>query len=154
MEADKRLAYLAGFFDGEGSITVKMNPNGKSMYYSLLVRVHNTDFEVIDFIHYYYNGILDGQERSGDLRTGYQVQWYGKDAADILRAMYPYLINKKSIAGVAIEFWDKCFADRGKNTVVSEAENILRDHYRVTIDSMQIKPRRSAKYAQSLYSTT
>lgn len=107
---DTALAYIAGIIDGEGCIQIqkpKKHNREKSQPYKLQLRVANTDLRLIEYINlifpaYVYNG---SERRKGRRR---QFVWHanGSKAADVLRAVLPFMICKKEQADVAIAFQD------------------------------------------------
>lgn len=109
------LAYAAGFFDGEGHISIsyhKANPQGhaKSKYarYGLAASVSQVHPDVIDWFKQEFGGhtMFCSGKRSYD--TGRYTRWEWKvgarSAADFLKAIYPHLVVKRLEAEVAIAF--------------------------------------------------
>lgn len=99
-------SYLAGFFDGEGSIIL----DGKRA----IVVFGNTDEEVINQIRHFIEpfvgcrNIYVEKKRNPKHKTFYRLDiynWFG--TRQILEKMLPYLIIKKQRAEEAIEWIDK-----------------------------------------------
>ncbi|MCA1565840.1 MAG: LAGLIDADG family homing endonuclease [Acidobacteria bacterium] len=111
MKADGRrnittkLAYLAGFFDGEGCIRIKRSYrlNGNSYY--LTVTVANSDRTVLENYVELFGGKVYTKGRSANFQ---QYHWEASsgEAADFLRTMIGYLRGKKPQAVAALEFHD------------------------------------------------
>jgi len=103
------LSYIAGFFDGEGSVTIHHNyapsPRGKSPNHTLQVSIGNTDPRVIVWIHEHFGGALT-------MRSGFKpnhrdvIQWMARSnkAARFLRMILPYLRMKREQAEIALTF--------------------------------------------------
>lgn len=105
-ETDK--AYIAGFFDGEGCISIhKGKIYGKSInpYHRLTIHLANINENIIDYFVDFFGGYK---------RTNYKCR--GKErpchywvistqkAANFLKLILPYLKIKKEQATIAIEF--------------------------------------------------
>jgi len=94
-------AYIAGFFDGEGSISIART--GK--YYSLRIVISNTNIEPLTFI----KNILGGNIHAAlpkNVKHKRYYNWYkcGKHAAEVLEILLPFLIVKRERAILAIEY--------------------------------------------------
>ena len=98
-----RFAYIAGFFDGEGCVSVSMPWKGRNP--RLVIRVNNTDEANIQFLADIIGGSF--RKNSSSKRPGMKPVhcWaaYGIEAAMILSQLLPYLINKKERAKLGIE---------------------------------------------------
>ena len=90
-------AYVAGFFDGEGSISIK-SP-GKKSGFALVVSVSQYHPLPIELIHTVWGGYI-GKGANGSVR----VMLYSKSAGKFLADIYPYLIVKKQQAEQALAF--------------------------------------------------
>lgn len=107
------VAYVAGFFDGEGSIVISMNK-----YMRLEVGVSQKHTAVLLWMR----GIFGGKIYQSE---GYAAQWkiHGAKAIEFLMLIKPFLIEKAVDAEEAIVIWDarhdtitarKLLADRKK----------------------------------------
>jgi len=107
-----RLAYLAGFFDGEGSISVT------SCSTSLKIVVTNTDRRAVNLFQKAFGGAIHTQDRSAiNRKTCYQWYMHGKKAGYVLNALLPHLVVKKRRAEIALIFLETYWpAWRGKRT--------------------------------------
>lgn len=95
---DKELAYIAGFFDGEGCIQI----GGQG---DLVVSASNTNLESLQFLM----DVLGGRVRrlkpvATTRKTLYIWQIPAASAPEVLEMLLPYLIVKKQQALLAIEF--------------------------------------------------
>ena len=98
------LAYIAGFFDGEGSIVITSRGHGRL---DLDVVVVNTDRDVVEMIRATFGtGNIYRRSRAGSLgkKPAFVLQWAGKRAEEVLRLLYPYLRIKKGKAEIALRF--------------------------------------------------
>jgi hypothetical protein len=93
------LEYLAGFFDGEGCITVSKNG-------SIALGVVNTSKEVLDLFVAELGGVVQDRKQIVNKRQ-YVWRVYGMDAVKILKVLGPTLIEKKSQAYTAIEWMER-----------------------------------------------
>jgi hypothetical protein len=104
-------SYIAGFIDGEGSISVcvaqrKDRPNPTFL---LRFTACNTNKEVIDFIHSALGAGSVRCDNSASRRKIGRPVWVWssaqKEGMEILKALEPYLIVKKRQANLVMELW-------------------------------------------------
>lgn len=102
------LAYLAGFFDGEGSIYAR---NGLQVSVTQINRVP------LLLLQSEFGGRVTPART-----TGSQSEWriYGRPAADALRAMFPYLIVKSEQAKLALQYADLIRPNGGGARITDE----------------------------------
>jgi hypothetical protein len=106
---DVDLAYIAGFFDGEGSITIHHNagksPRGLSPNHTLQVSVANTDPRVIVWLRDCFGG-RTVMRPSKVAKWRHVLQWIVRSnaAAEFLKAILPFLRMKREQAEIAIIF--------------------------------------------------
>ena len=97
------LEYLAGLFDGEGSIFLAQ---GKKYYY-LRVGINITHELTPRLFHKCFGGNLGIIPPKGNSKQ----QWYwraaGEDALSFLITIYPYLIIKRGQAELGIKFQER-----------------------------------------------
>jgi hypothetical protein len=91
------LAYLAGFFDGEGSIGVAGG--------SLCVRITNTYRPILERFKTAFGGTIDVHS-TGDEKSRLSWVWrcYGTNAENALIAMEPMLVEKGPQAYLGLHF--------------------------------------------------
>lgn len=107
--ADAPLAYLAGFFDGEGSIQIPSRTprrSGKSIY-SLDISCANAHPRPIEMFYRFFGGRVSSSRRNERCHVSYQWRAHGSDAATILEALAPYLQVKAEQARIAVGFQRK-----------------------------------------------
>lgn len=94
---DPNLLYLAGFFDGEGSIGVSGG--------SLSVRVVNSYRPVLDRFATTFGGSV-GLHNAGDEKSRMTWVWraYGETGEKALRALLPHLVEKRAQAYMGLHF--------------------------------------------------
>lgn len=101
-------AWVAGFFDGEGSITTPRTMNGIPQ-----IRVTNTNLNVLKFIQERWGGEiitrgLDEQKRPRQKKIVYQLHFYPPEKARrLLEDLAPYLQLKKLQAELVLYWLDE-----------------------------------------------
>lgn len=119
--ADYELAYIAGFFDGEGSITIhencKPSPRGKNPNHTLQVAIGNTDPRVLVWIQSVFGGGL-GYRKSTKPRNRGIAQWVIRAAAALpfLEAIRPFIRMKGDQCDIAITY-QRTKARRGSGSI-------------------------------------
>jgi intein/homing endonuclease len=95
-------AYLAGFFDGEGTIIGSKVDKSKDSY-KAHVRINNTNAHPIAWIYSQFGGsVTTSINPSGRLRYNWSSN-SKKDKLPLLEGMLPYLIVKRDEARLAIK---------------------------------------------------
>lgn len=96
------IQYSAGFFDGEGSITVHLYWPRSHELPTPHVRVAASNYIKTPIV-------LMGKRWGGSIHVGkgevWAIDFNGADALQFLRDVYPYLIVKREAAGVALEIF-------------------------------------------------
>jgi hypothetical protein len=101
------LSYAAGFFDGEGSVSIAKRGEYKGRQgYELVAQITNTYRDVLVMLQARFSGRIytKNQSHSFGTKPCYWLRWTGPDAADFLREIYPYLVVKKGKAEVGLRF--------------------------------------------------
>jgi hypothetical protein len=98
-------AYAAGFFDGEGSVSIL--PHGDDQY-RLRASVCNTDPEIIKWFSMVYGGVVKTRE-SEDVKwkTRYDLTLYANEAGRFLYQIFPFLKIKRQRAAIGILFAER-----------------------------------------------
>jgi intein/homing endonuclease len=96
------LSYLAGFFDGEGSINIITRKRRINPEYTLSVAIGQKDGKTLDWIRENFGGNVYLVKRDGSFF------WIitNQQALKFLLMIYPYLQYKKPQAELAIKFYD------------------------------------------------
>lgn len=104
--ADLEASYVAGFFDGEGSISILCNSpkSGKPPSHTLHVRIVNTNPVVIDWLKQKTLGTVALRQRTNGHRNIAELILCGKKAEQFLIAIEPFLRIKHEQAKIAIAF--------------------------------------------------
>jgi hypothetical protein len=97
---DCDLSYLAGFFDGEGSIVIRANDH--TIY--LQVNVTQTDPRPLQLYVDLFGGRVSKMHDKSYWKKSYIWQISSHKAAAALEKMLPYLTVKKAQAELALEF--------------------------------------------------
>jgi len=96
------IAYIAGFFDGEGCIRIKKANQGGNSYY-IWVAITNSNKGILDFV----KGMFGGQVRKAEKTTNKIVYHYlitSSEAVDMLKICLAFLKEKGTQAELAIYF--------------------------------------------------
>lgn len=103
------LEYIAGFFDGEGSIGIYKNGRGLYHLRTQLTQNANSDTTpIIEALRAQYGGnVCRLEKKSNRPKTIYNWQLNGHGALRFLRELEPHLIVKKRQATIAIEWQSK-----------------------------------------------
>ena len=107
MKVDKRrslttkLAYIAGFVDGEGCVRIK---KGTASYY-VTFQVTNTDRKPLQMIKKIFGGKVYFQEK-GTNKTVWQYYATCNEAVDICRTLIGFSTTKKKQMELAIKYHD------------------------------------------------
>ena len=120
------IAFIAGLFEGEGSISIANLVNkswNKRTDYNLKVRISNTDKQLLGWIVANYGGKI---YRSSIVNNKTVWAWavHSRIAEKFLKDVMPYLICKKERAVLALEF--RKTKDNGHKRWYRIPENISR----------------------------
>ena len=96
------IAYIAGFFDGEGCVRIKQSNQGGNSYY-VIAHITNTNPIILKKVQELFGGNTRLQEKG---RNKPVYNWYitSSEANDFLKTLQPFLIEKKSQAELGINF--------------------------------------------------
>jgi len=102
------VAYIAGFFDGEGCVYVERDnrPERANPFYVLVVQVDNSDRRPLKFIKNFFGfgSIWLAHAHTPKRNPGYRWLCKSNNAFNFLKVIYPYLQCKKEQAELAIDF--------------------------------------------------
>lgn len=97
-----KIAYIAGFFDGEGCVRIKeANQGGNSFY--IIAHITNTNQKILLSIQNLFGGAIRMQER-GKNKTVYSWSITSSEAVDFLQTLSPFLEEKLEQALLAVKF--------------------------------------------------
>ena len=110
-------AYVAGFVDADGCITVgKSKHEGSSRYpnptYSAVVHIGNRNLAVLRKIQALFGGSIRKSKKLCNTTVGFfpdlnRYQLYGAKARGMLRAILPYLVVKREEAELVLSLNQK-----------------------------------------------
>lgn len=116
------LQYIAGFFDGEGSITV-------TNALSLQVIIGQNDESILHAISQFFG---TGKVSAVKIRRGhkqsYTVRWCGFNAARVLEQLKPFLILKRDRAELAVKM-QALVSPRGVEKPIHPEKRVAREQY-------------------------
>lgn len=103
MTEEIALAYMAGFFDGEGYIGLLKRNRGKYIEYFVQMAIGQKDGATMDWIKENFGGHIHHVKRDGS------YFWIASNRAAfrILKRILPYLKYKKPQAEMALQFFDE-----------------------------------------------
>ena len=93
-------AYAAGIMDGEGSISI----HKKIDSFVLVVQVGVTDYELVDWLQFFYGGHINSYQPKGDRKEVHIWKLHGEKAQEFIRSILPHLKLKKYKALLALEY--------------------------------------------------
>lgn len=110
MRIDAELAYLAGFFDGEGCISVRRQPSrwgAFPYYFGVLVTAYNTRRAPLQRFQQTFGGSIYSAVKVAGRKRVYT--WYvaGHRAVEVARQLLPYLMIKQDRALLVQGFPDR-----------------------------------------------
>jgi hypothetical protein len=134
MTREEKVAWTAGFFDGEGCILITNNSKGKGKKRSkaLRIAVSQKDRRPLEFLQDLYGGTISPN------RQGERLLWVwwlsNRQAANVLEEIAPMLIGKRDEAMLALEFQRR----RNKHGVIrSSSQHQWDDWARLEISRMK-----------------
>lgn len=98
MVSDTDLAYAAGFFDGEGCISITKNG-------AVDVRITNTAKSVLVKLQQLFGGTIGNRTQKVN-KTQYAYCLYGETAIEFIRQIKPFLMEKLSQAETLLEYYE------------------------------------------------
>lgn len=99
-------SYIAGFFDGEGTISIKHHK--KSDTFQVVVTIVNTDLNILEIIKNKFGGDIHVMYRSKNShKTGYTWRISSRMAFKFLKEINPYSIIKKTRIKIALSFQER-----------------------------------------------
>ena len=125
-------AYIAGLFDGEGSLTyAKYKEKKKSGTYDcrrISMEISMTDKDVIELVH---ETLMVGTVRPKKVPTGMKPQWRWRctfrDCLDVCKKLWPHAIVKLHDIEKVIDHYEPDLQGLGDNLVDLELEREKRN---------------------------
>ena len=108
---DTVLAWAAGFFDGEGYITIpeRQVTHKEKLYKSHYIRlgINHVDPRPLRKLHLMFGGTLqENVKTTGNRHPRCQWQLSCQEAKNFLNCVRPYLVNKDIAADLALQFFE------------------------------------------------
>jgi len=101
MKDSELLPYMAGLFDGEGSIHL----SNKARNATIVVTFTNTNLLLCQIFAAAWGGhISSAQPKNKNARRIYRWYRFGKTAVPFLKVIFSYSIGKKELAELAIQY--------------------------------------------------
>lgn len=107
MPTETQLAYIAGVIDSDGYITINQSQRQGRLYHAPQVGIAGTRRQPHDLAASLWGGKVSRHEPKNPVhRAQYQWSRQGEAAAEIIEAIFPYLLVKSDHAVVALELWE------------------------------------------------
>jgi hypothetical protein len=113
----KELAYAAGLFDGEGSISLVRHHDNRT--HSPQVSIASTDYEVVNWFQKRFGGsIVTKQPRMSNHSVSYDWRLTDRRALTCLELVRPYLVIERKIRRIDLLLTDyvACTPRNGRYT--------------------------------------
>jgi hypothetical protein len=117
MVSDKEISYMAGLFDGEGSVTLVRHRSNRTP--SLQVSVASTDYEVVLWCQKRFGGsIVTKQPRKVNHSVSYDWRLTDRQSLLFLEMIRPYLVIERKIRRIDLLLSDylACTPRNGRYT--------------------------------------
>jgi len=124
------LQYMAGFYDGEGYITLmesRPSKTRKNASFSVFLSVSNTHFDTMKWLQDAIGGKLYCKKAENDSSRKldlYILEHFGDEAVSVLKSIFPYLRVKKDQALVIFEFQKVKLAKMSSSFSENEATSV------------------------------
>lgn len=120
MSRTHNVAWAAGFFDGEGFVSIQKRSHSKYIGYYLRIGCNHVAPEPLYELQKLFGGsvVLDKRKPKGNRKPRYRWCTSTKNAARALKQMLPYFRNKKGVAALALDFQSTI----GKNWIPTSDE--------------------------------
>lgn len=151
------VGYLAGFTDGEGSLSLNRIPRrGRSTEYCVRLSITNSNRGILREIQGFYGGTLaQGNNRNSRWKPGYVLIWTNAAATQIIETIAPCLVVKARQAKALLEFSDHIRScrrrrdEKGRLLPLSEREMEVRRAFFRRLKLLNAKGRRKASRRRS-----
>lgn len=128
--------WLAGFFDGEGCVTVV---KARKSNFTPVVTFTNTDLETLQVIQRQYGGTLHFKGERRGWNKGYMLKFAGAGAARrILVVIQPFLITKKREVDFFLTAWFSTFEGR-RGKKISPEQLEIREQIKSQLSAMKLR---------------
>lgn len=134
---------LAMAIDAEGGVGIVKRESNRREAYTLRVAVYNTKREFLETIQKEFGGDIFTRDRKNPRHAiSYSLVWSHRKAADVVRAVSPFLVIKKAQAQIAVEFSElaECNNPGRRGTPVKTLEKFR--ELKSAINKLNLKGRR------------
>lgn len=134
MQTIEKLAYLAGFVDGEGCVGIKKCAKqnvSRGYSYSTFIIVKNTRKAPLYLLQEIFGGNVspDAMRSNPNHSSCWAWQRNGPITVGILKALLPYLIIKKPQAELAIDFQEHRIRQTGRGKCKTNSQYQWEDEF-------------------------
>lgn len=126
MSRTHEISWAAGFFDGEGFITIQERGHKNYIGFYLRVGINHVAVEPLVEMQRLFGGSIEAQDPEkvvGKRKPRHRWSLSTREAESALRQMMPYFKNKNKVAALALEF-QKTIGNRGEK--VSDSTQVYR----------------------------
>ena len=126
-------AWLAGYIDGDGCISVRRFRRNNSYQYMIQVDVSGTNYSLLSEIQKTWGGWLCENKRpKGNRAFQYRVVWGNNKALSILKQVFPFLRLKRDEAALAIDFQkNRLHLSNKQKEAMYQASKLIKQSYKV-----------------------
>ena len=96
------VAYIAGFFDGEGCVRIKRANQGGNSYY-ITATITNSNKAILEYIKDIFGGKVRQAEKKAN-KIIYHYELSSAEAVDMLKTLMGFLREKRPQAELAVDF--------------------------------------------------
>lgn len=97
-----KIAYIAGFFDGEGCVRIKQSNQNENSYY-IIAHITNSNRAILEHVQDLFGGAIRKVEKKVN-KTTYSWCITSAEAVDFLETLSPFLREKLEEARLAIRY--------------------------------------------------
>ena len=110
--------YIAGFFDGEGSLSFATGRTVEGHNtYSAVIRVANGNRRVLELVQKQFHGTLHTyRPRHPNARLNHVLHIHHAQARPFLEAILPHLVVKRNLVWIVLCFLERAVKQRGNAT--------------------------------------
>ena len=128
------IAYIAGLFDGEGSVDFKKRREKRGNVQNILMRIEMTDESVLNWVHETLGvGTVRKRNRSPSVKAHWKDRWvYSvrfRDALYVCNLLWPYAQVKLHKIEQIIDHYEPRAQELGDNVVDLETEREYRKQW-------------------------
>ena len=128
------VAYIAGLFDGEGSVDFKRRKEKRGNVQNILMRIEMTDESVLKWVHETLGvGTIRKRNRSPSVKAHWKDRWvYSvrfREALYVCKLLWPYAQVKLHKIEQIIDHYEPRAQELGDNVVDLETEREYRKQW-------------------------